>query len=89
MELDHTFNFNDPIEATAIFRAPNNSGGANEFGGHILFNWEDIKMVEEYMYPDDWVKYAGPKYFLTPCNQNLLDYVQKQVFCLSRESTWT
>lgn len=69
MEIDHTFNFNDPVEVLMIFRTPNPTGGAPiEHSGEALFSWGDIKMIEAYMYTDDWNQHKGEKYFITLFN---------------------
>lgn len=62
MEIDHAFNYNDPVEVTCIFRIAEPSGGkAKEYGGKVSFGWEDIKVVEEYPHIDDWESYRGDK----------------------------
>jgi len=56
-------NYNDPIELTAVYRTRDGKHGpVSEHGGKIAVRWEDIKVVEEYVYTDDWVKFNGPKY---------------------------
>lgn len=63
-------NFNDPIEATQIFRvvAKREDNGrvveATEFGFKTTFGWEDVKQVSEYFWQDDWTSYQGPKFYL-------------------------
>lgn len=65
MDLEHNFNFNDPVEVTTIFRMPEISGKPKEYSSKISFGWEDIKLVEEHAYADDWETYKGPKYWIT------------------------
>lgn len=72
-ELDHNYNFNDLLEVTEIFRIieeQQDSEGkvtktSYEYGGKTSIVWEDIKMIKQYAYPDDWVKYKGEKYHVT------------------------
>ncbi len=69
MEIDYTYNFNDPMSAIVIFRVPNTTGGPpTEYGGEMLFAWEDIKAIEQYVFPDDWIQHKGEKYYLTLYN---------------------
>jgi len=63
MDIEHGYNFNDPLETTTIFRMQDQEGW-KEFGGRFSFVWEDIKSLEEYPYIDDWLEYKGPKYWV-------------------------
>jgi len=65
MDIEHKFNFNDPVEVTAIFRIPGEAGGKpREYGGKLSFGWEDIKVIEENVYADDWENYKGDKFWI-------------------------
>jgi len=58
--IEHSFNFNDPLELTVIFRTENK----DEFAAKHCYCWEDVRGIEEYPYPDDWKQYKGPKFWL-------------------------
>ncbi len=70
MELEHTFNFNNPVEVTVIFRIPSDAGGRpKEFAGKASFLWEDVKCMEEYAHSDDWEGYKGDKFWIQLHNE--------------------
>lgn len=72
MELDHEsttpdkeFNFNTPIEVIEIFRYRESEfGELKEFGSRLAFIWEEILLIKEYPFDDDWEKYPGNKYYV-------------------------
>lgn len=67
-------NYNDPIEVTEIYRTvthlPPDSDGNNvepdvkEYAFKVAFGWEQVRKMREYCYPDDWITYKGPKFYL-------------------------
>lgn len=69
-DLQHSYNFNDPLELIEIFRATDNSGDTKlkEYSGKVSINWEDIKLVKEYPYEDNWETHKGEKFYLTLYN---------------------
>lgn len=65
MDIEHDYNFNDPVEVVKIFRYRKNEEEAmQEFGSRCTFCWEDVSGVEEYPFIDDWKKYTGSKYYI-------------------------
>lgn len=65
MELEQDYNFNDPVEVTEIFRVrQDEKGPIEEFGSRSAFCWEDVTLIKNYAYPDDWRSYPGPKYYV-------------------------
>lgn len=68
-EIDQQFNFNDPVEVTEIFRVHNDNNPEErktyEYSGTTVIGWEDVKMIKQYPYPDDWKQLAGEKYYLS------------------------
>ncbi len=53
-------NFNDPLRLTCIWKVED-----KEYGGEIACKWEDLKLVEEYPYPNEtWPKFSGEKYYI-------------------------
>lgn len=66
MDLNHEFNFNNPVEVTKIFRYRKNENEAlQEYSCKASFCWEDVMYIEEYPYKDDWEKHRGSKYYVT------------------------
>jgi hypothetical protein len=64
MEIEQDYNFNDPVEVVEIFRIAGETGKATEYSSKSSFLWEDLKLIEEYPYPDNWEKYSGEKYHI-------------------------
>lgn len=64
MEVQHDFNFNEPLELTEIFRFPVGEGQNQEFTGKIYIGWEDIKLIKSYPFVDNWEENKGPKFYL-------------------------
>lgn len=54
-------NYNDPIEVVHVFWQEDKILGRTEYGVKVSFLWEDLRKLEEYAYPDNWVTYKGPK----------------------------
>lgn len=62
-DIEEDYNFNIPLELTEIFRTP--TPKLEEWSAKVLVGWEDVKVVDQYAYPDDWVNHKGDKFFLT------------------------
>ncbi len=62
---EEKFNFYLPEELMEIYRVQNKTGEVEELGGRSVICWEDVKSLKEYAWEDDWVKFPGPKYYIT------------------------
>lgn len=63
MEITHNFNFNDPIEATRVFRYRDDKGKVTgEYSSKVAFGWEDLSYIESYPFNEEWEKFKGEKY---------------------------
>ena len=59
-------NYNDPLELTVVFRvADNPESPPKEYAAKIACLWEDVKLIEQYPYKDNWREFPGPKYYIT------------------------
>lgn len=80
-ELEQEYDFNLPLEVTEVFRAASTQlrkaltnldeepavveETIGEYSSKTSFGWEEIRMIREYPYPDDWKIHKGPKCFVT------------------------
>lgn len=62
--VEQNYNYNTPLELTEIHRTPKPDGGMEELAAKFVIGWEEIRMIEQYAYKDDWSTYKGEKYFL-------------------------
>lgn len=100
MDIEHAFNFNDPIEVTEIFRFREKerhgeveSETMKEFGSKAAFCWEDVMFIKDYPYTDDWKTYIGPKYWVKLRNypENILilgDYESMYSYWMQFRNTY-
>lgn len=71
-DIEHGYNFNDPLVLTEVFRIRTTSVDEEgkiiednaEYAARTLVTWEDVKLISQYVYPDDWKKYKGEKYHI-------------------------
>lgn len=64
-EIEDDFDFNAPVELTEVFRVPDDQNTMQEYGAKCMFGWEDVRMVEQYAFPDNWQIYPGEKFYVT------------------------
>ena len=78
MELPNDYdpiNFNDPLELVEVFRLntgpmiDGDVGPKTEYSGRCAVLWDDIRGIDQYFFPDDWLKYKGEKYYLILANK--------------------
>lgn len=64
--MNHTLDFNKPVEVTKVFKyRKTEEEQLEEFATKASFCWEDVMFIEEYPYKDDWKQYYGPKYYVS------------------------
>lgn len=63
MEIEHDFNFNTVLELIEVFRIKEEDK-YEEFNGKFCIGWEDVKLIQQYPYPDNWELGRGEKYYL-------------------------
>jgi len=62
--LERDYNYNTPLELTEIFRMPNEEGILEERAAKFVIGWEDLRSIEQYIHPDNWINYKGEKYYI-------------------------
>ena len=68
MELQHDYNYNDPLELRELFKVTQTDGTSQEYSGLTTICWEDIRFIDQYFYPDNWKDYPGEKFYLMLTN---------------------